>query len=217
MWRTSLGLLLTTAMAIVFYDISSVVTPWEAKTGVAGEDVVRGNICLTLAIPATVKVVHMLTRGNSPLRETPAGALRLMVAPFLSGAVVAPLVYLLSAALTSSPSLSVAYGLSLLAVGPHAAESVLAGLKVGHVPSLVEQGKRSVSLLLGNGGRMGRNSRLLSRSAMGVLLGAWAGSVVVPLDWERGWQVFPTPALVGGVCGLGMTGIPLWVGGGAGN
>ena len=138
-----------------------------------------------------------------------------MIAPSLSGVIVAPLVYLLSALLTKTPSLPLAYALSLLAVGPHAATTVLVSQERGYIPSVVEQGKRSFSLLLGNGGRKSREAVLLSRSAMGVLLGGWAASVVVPLDWEREWQVFPTPALVGALAGLAITALPVWVGGGS--
>ena len=215
MWRTSVGLILTTAMAVLFYNIDSLLTPSHAKTRVTAEDVTKGNICLSLALPALFKLLHVLTTGTPPLREGALGAVRVMIAPSLSGVIVAPLVYLLSALLTKTPSLPLAYALSLLAVGPHAATTVLVSQERGYIPSVVEQGKRSFSLLLGNGGRKSREAVLLSRSAMGVLLGGWAASVVVPLDWEREWQVFPTPALVGALAGLAITALPVWVGGGS--
>lgn len=43
--------------------------------------------------------------------------------------------------------------------------------------------------------------RLLENSAVGVILGAWAGSVVMPLDWDRSWQVYPIPNIVGAAVG----------------
>lgn len=43
---------------------------------------------------------------------------------------------------------------------------------------------------------------LLQYNAFGTLVGAWAGSVVAPLDWDRAWQTYPIPNLVGGVVGF---------------
>lgn len=43
--------------------------------------------------------------------------------------------------------------------------------------------------------------RLLEKSATGVVLGAWAASVVMPLDWDRSWQVYPVPNIVGAAVG----------------
>jgi hypothetical protein len=40
---------------------------------------------------------------------------------------------------------------------------------------------------------------------LGALLGAWAGALVVPLDWGTAWQVWPVSSVYGGVTGL-------WVG-----
>ncbi|EPZ31186.1 hypothetical protein O9G_001098 [Rozella allomycis CSF55] len=35
----------------------------------------------------------------------------------------------------------------------------------------------------------------------GAILGAWSSAIVVPLDWERDWQVWPIPALIGASMG----------------
>lgn len=43
--------------------------------------------------------------------------------------------------------------------------------------------------------------QLLEASAMGAILGSWAGSVVMPLDWDRSWQVYPIPNIVGAFIG----------------
>lgn len=43
--------------------------------------------------------------------------------------------------------------------------------------------------------------KFLEGSAMGALLGAWAASVVMPLDWDREWQVYPLPNVVGAILG----------------
>lgn len=43
---------------------------------------------------------------------------------------------------------------------------------------------------------------LMQYNAFGALIGAWAGSVVAPLDWDRDWQLYPIPNIVGGLIGL---------------
>lgn len=43
---------------------------------------------------------------------------------------------------------------------------------------------------------------LLQYNALGTLIGAWAGSVVAPLDWDRDWQVYPIPNIVGALIGF---------------
>lgn len=42
----------------------------------------------------------------------------------------------------------------------------------------------------------------LEYSAMASLIGAWCGSAVAPLDWDRDWQKYPTPNIIGGLCGF---------------
>lgn len=34
-----------------------------------------------------------------------------------------------------------------------------------------------------------------------TLFGAWLGAVVIPLDWDRPWQVWPIPCNIGATCG----------------
>ena len=36
---------------------------------------------------------------------------------------------------------------------------------------------------------------------LGVIIGSWASAVVIPLDWDRDWQVWPIPCIFGCVCG----------------
>lgn len=38
-------------------------------------------------------------------------------------------------------------------------------------------------------------------TALGVMFGAWAASIVYPLDWDRSWQAYPIPNIVGGIMG----------------
>uniref|UniRef100_A0AC34QGL2 Phosphatidylinositol-glycan biosynthesis class F protein n=1 Tax=Panagrolaimus sp. JU765 TaxID=591449 RepID=A0AC34QGL2_9BILA len=40
------------------------------------------------------------------------------------------------------------------------------------------------------------------RSTIGTILGAWLGAFVIPLDWDRWWQVWPLPCLFG--CSVGF-------------
>lgn len=51
-------------------------------------------------------------------------------------------------------------------------------------------------------GREVSHLELLQHSALGALIGAWAGSVVVPLDWDRDWQAYPIPNVVGAFAGF---------------
>lgn len=43
---------------------------------------------------------------------------------------------------------------------------------------------------------------MLQYNALGTLIGAWAGSVVAPLDWDRAWQAYPIPNIVGALVGF---------------
>lgn len=40
--------------------------------------------------------------------------------------------------------------------------------------------------------------------AIGAVVGAWVGSVVVPLDWDKDWQEYPIPNVIGALCGSGV-------------
>lgn len=42
----------------------------------------------------------------------------------------------------------------------------------------------------------------LQQNAVAVVTGAWAGSVVTPLDWDRPWQEYPIPNIIGALAGL---------------
>lgn len=48
---------------------------------------------------------------------------------------------------------------------------------------------------------------LLQYNAFGTLVGAWAGSIVAPLDWDRPWQAYPIPNVVGAVLGFSFANI----------
>lgn len=48
---------------------------------------------------------------------------------------------------------------------------------------------------------------LLQYNAFGTLVGAWAGSIVAPLDWDTAWQVYPIPNVVGAVLGFSFANI----------
>jgi GPI ethanolamine phosphate transferase 2/3 subunit F len=41
--------------------------------------------------------------------------------------------------------------------------------------------------------------KLLKRNAFLVIFGAFVGSVVFPLDWERPWQIYPIPNMTGAI------------------
>lgn len=43
-------------------------------------------------------------------------------------------------------------------------------------------------------------NRILFRNIQLTLLGAWLGAFVIPLDWDREWQVWPIPCSSGALC-----------------
>lgn len=45
---------------------------------------------------------------------------------------------------------------------------------------------------------------LYKYQAIGSIIGAWIGSVVVPLDWDKDWQEYPIPNVIGALCGSGL-------------
>lgn len=45
----------------------------------------------------------------------------------------------------------------------------------------------------------------LQHNAVAALIGAWCGSVVAPLDWDRAWQAYPIPNMIGGLVGLALS------------
>lgn len=40
-----------------------------------------------------------------------------------------------------------------------------------------------------------------------TLIGAWLGAVVIPLDWDRPWQVWPIPCCTGAVIGCAVANV----------
>ena len=42
---------------------------------------------------------------------------------------------------------------------------------------------------------------ICSQIAKGTIVGAWFGAIVIPLDWDRWWQVFPLPCVFGAFVG----------------
>lgn len=48
---------------------------------------------------------------------------------------------------------------------------------------------------------------LFKYNALGGILGAWAGSVVSPLDWDRDWQAYPIPNVIGALLGSALANI----------
>lgn len=47
----------------------------------------------------------------------------------------------------------------------------------------------------------------LQQNAVAALIGAWSGSVVAPLDWDRAWQAYPIPNMIGGLVGLALSNV----------
>lgn len=48
---------------------------------------------------------------------------------------------------------------------------------------------------------------LFKLDAIGSLVGAWCGTIVVPLDWDCEWQRYPIPNIIGALIGLSFINI----------
>lgn len=44
-------------------------------------------------------------------------------------------------------------------------------------------------------------SEIIKQNVSFTLIGAWLGAIVIPLDWDRPWQVWPIPCSLGAVSG----------------
>jgi len=64
---------------------------------------------------------------------------------------------------------------------------------------------------LGAGGEScgggGSVAQLLLWNALGAIVGAWAGALPIPLDWDRPWQTWPVTCSIGCVLGATLSGI----------
>ncbi|CAG8506653.1 35474_t:CDS:2 [Gigaspora margarita] len=43
--------------------------------------------------------------------------------------------------------------------------------------------------------------KLIYYTTVATVVGAWLGAIVIPLDWDRPWQVWPIPCVIGGFVG----------------
>ncbi|RIB22305.1 GPI biosynthesis protein family Pig-F-domain-containing protein [Gigaspora rosea] len=43
--------------------------------------------------------------------------------------------------------------------------------------------------------------KLIYYTTVATVVGAWLGAIVIPLDWDRPWQVWPIPCVIGGFIG----------------
>lgn len=50
-------------------------------------------------------------------------------------------------------------------------------------------------------------SDMMLKNLQLTLIGAWLGAVVIPLDWDRPWQVWPIPCCTGAVIGCAVANI----------
>ena len=45
------------------------------------------------------------------------------------------------------------------------------------------------------------NELICAQIAKGTIVGTWFGALVIPLDWDKWWQVFPIPCIIGAFFG----------------
>ncbi|XP_064484534.1 uncharacterized protein LOC135397114 isoform X2 [Ornithodoros turicata] len=62
-------------------------------------------------------------------------------------------------------------------------------------------GDGSIRCALPGGPNADHRTRVLTRAAMFAVAGAWAGAAALPLDWDRPWQQWPTPCVLGASVG----------------
>ncbi|CAG8603084.1 22137_t:CDS:2, partial [Dentiscutata erythropus] len=43
--------------------------------------------------------------------------------------------------------------------------------------------------------------KLIYYTTVSTVIGAWLGAIVIPLDWDRPWQMWPIPCVIGGFIG----------------
>jgi len=46
---------------------------------------------------------------------------------------------------------------------------------------------------------------------VGAIIGAWLGALVIPLDWDRPWQVWPVSCVYGAGLGYVLTLMGTWL------
>ncbi|XP_078481570.1 GPI ethanolamine phosphate transferase, stabilizing subunit-like [Ciona intestinalis] len=54
------------------------------------------------------------------------------------------------------------------------------------------------------GNHSNETERFLYYQSAGTALGSWASAVVIPLDWDRPWQVWPIPCIIGAIVGYSV-------------
>ena len=47
--------------------------------------------------------------------------------------------------------------------------------------------------------------RFLYFQSAGPILGSWASAIVIPLDWDRPWQIWPIPCVIGALVGYTLS------------
>lgn len=68
-------------------------------------------------------------------------------------------------------------------------------------PSCLHFGVKSILYLLHGVKPNDHFSQVLYRNIQFTLFGAWLGAFVLPLDWDRDWQVWPIPCSSGAILG----------------
>lgn len=69
------------------------------------------------------------------------------------------------------------------------------------IPLYFHVGSRSASLILAESRPESYVERCALVVSAGVLTGAWLGAFVIPLDWDRDWQKWPIPCVIGSIFG----------------
>lgn len=64
----------------------------------------------------------------------------------------------------------------------------------------------TISILTGSKKFAGdRMMETLQQNIFFTLFGAWCGGIVIPLDWDRPWQVWPVPCCLGALAGYSVS------------
>lgn len=69
------------------------------------------------------------------------------------------------------------------------------------VPLCCNAGTKSFMLLCLQEKPVGLLQKCIVNASHSVIVGAWFGAFVIPLDWDRPWQTWPIPCVIGSLAG----------------
>lgn len=72
-------------------------------------------------------------------------------------------------------------------------------------PACVNLGSQSIIALILGSKPINKLEALFYQNLCFTIFGAWIGAFVIPLDWDRAWQVWPIPCSLGALIGFAVS------------